>query len=409
MSPLRSGVALLLGGAGLVSLSSCADVEAASLDELPQLTLVEELRIGSVSDPDVGFSEIGGVQVDAAGNVYVLENREREIRVYSGAGESLRTIGGSGDGPGELRAGVGPVPLFGILGDSLIVIDRGAARISVFSLAGDLLDDYRIGSSIVQVPPGVAFTVRPGPLLGPNLYLGSWTIPGGSMSTIASSPEPVMVPVVRMRSDGTIVDTIRREAVRVGSTREMTVAGKRASVPQPPDMRPLYDDSPRGTFSVIRNVPDASDEDATVRIVRLGVDRDTLFDRSFTYAPKPWSRAAARELVTIQLRLWLNRAGPAADTTAAADAIIAEMKLPPSQTPISAITVGDDDVLWMKREADPSLPAEWVLIDPDGAPIGIVSPPPGVTFHWSGGETVWAAATDDFGVPWLVRYRLGWN
>ena len=62
--------------AGLVltaALVGCAEdqresaTEGIDVDALPILTLQEELRIGSLEDPDYGFSRIRGVDVDRDG------------------------------------------------------------------------------------------------------------------------------------------------------------------------------------------------------------------------------------------------------------------------------------------------------------------------------------------------------
>jgi hypothetical protein len=76
---------------------------AYDIEGLPRLALVEELRIGSLKDPDHGFSAVGGVDVDDEGRFYVFERQDLQIRVYSRDGVLLNRVGGRGDGPGEFR------------------------------------------------------------------------------------------------------------------------------------------------------------------------------------------------------------------------------------------------------------------------------------------------------------------
>ncbi len=71
-------------------------------DSLPVLEATETLRLGSVDDPDVGFSSIADMAVDRDGLLYVLDTQAVEVRVFDGA-TRVRTIGGAGGGPGELR------------------------------------------------------------------------------------------------------------------------------------------------------------------------------------------------------------------------------------------------------------------------------------------------------------------
>lgn len=59
------------------------------VDDLPSLAVREEVRIGSVEDPEAGFSRIGGVTVGPEGLIYVLEAQAQEIRVYDAAEDTF--------------------------------------------------------------------------------------------------------------------------------------------------------------------------------------------------------------------------------------------------------------------------------------------------------------------------------
>lgn len=67
-------------------------------------TLVPDLRIGSVAGPEeVAFASIRDVAVGPEGTVYVLEFSDRTVRVFDSSGGHVRTMGGRGQGPGELQ------------------------------------------------------------------------------------------------------------------------------------------------------------------------------------------------------------------------------------------------------------------------------------------------------------------
>jgi hypothetical protein len=89
------------------------------VDAFPALTAAEDLRIGDVDDPDLGFSRIGGVDVDRDGQVFVYEAMDRQIRVYDSEGRPVRRIGRQGEGPGEF----GWVARLGVVGDTVWVCD----------------------------------------------------------------------------------------------------------------------------------------------------------------------------------------------------------------------------------------------------------------------------------------------
>jgi hypothetical protein len=389
----------------LACLVGCGDSSSASvtLDDLPRFVLTEELRMGSADDPAVGFTRIGGIEVDDDGLVYVLEAEDRHIRVYDAAGTRARTIGGPGEGPGEFTFR-GVNTRFGIIADTLWVSDTNAGRFSLFTLDGQVLETVQTAQAIAEVIPGVPLGLRPTEYVGGGLFVSTYSIPGGAMSTIANSARPVRAPVVLMDRGGGVRDTLRYETLRASSPVGVEVAGQRATVPQAPDDGPLYVDGRGTSYGVERAVPQAG-APAVITVFRVA-GADTAYRRTIGYQPKPWSAERVSGMMAASLRLWSNRVGEGADTAAAAAAVREAMTLPPSQPPISAVRVGDDDVVWLSREDDPASPPEWVMIGPDGEPIGAVTGEPKTTLHWSSGDTVWGVALDGLDVPWLVRYRL---
>ncbi len=74
------------------------------------------------------FGRIADVVVDKAGTVYVLDDRISEVRTYDAQGQYIRSIGRSGEGPGEFRA---PAALGIDASERLLVLDR-ARRITAF-------------------------------------------------------------------------------------------------------------------------------------------------------------------------------------------------------------------------------------------------------------------------------------
>jgi hypothetical protein len=97
----------------------------------------EELQIGSADKSDKYiFSSIDGLDVDDNGHIYVLDGRAAEAKVFSQDGEYLRSIGGRGQGPGEMQR-----PLFlQITADNeLVVQDYATQHFIYFSLDGQFL------------------------------------------------------------------------------------------------------------------------------------------------------------------------------------------------------------------------------------------------------------------------------
>jgi hypothetical protein len=78
--------------------------------------------------------------LDAAGNLYVADAGERNIKIFDKGGEYVRTIGRPGQGPGEFQFPIGLRILPGA--DEIIVYDL--RRISVLSLTGLYLRQHVI-------------------------------------------------------------------------------------------------------------------------------------------------------------------------------------------------------------------------------------------------------------------------
>lgn len=72
---------------------------------------------------------------DQSGTFYYTDFRRKDVAVFDSSGAYLRSIGREGSGPGEFRQ---PYPLL-FVHDSLFVVDRSNARVSVYNTAGTLV------------------------------------------------------------------------------------------------------------------------------------------------------------------------------------------------------------------------------------------------------------------------------
>jgi len=101
------------------------------------LELKEDLSIGEAeSGGEYMFSQIRDIAVDEAENIYVLDMKERQIKVFDEKGRYLRTIGKKGQGPGELG-----IPAFMSITNQneVVVEDPGNRRLTYYALNGDFL------------------------------------------------------------------------------------------------------------------------------------------------------------------------------------------------------------------------------------------------------------------------------
>lgn len=105
----------------------------------PTHTVEEELRIGVVEGGGPhSFGLIRSVAVLPDGRIAVADAQAEEVRLFTAGGEHLRTFGGEGQGPGELKGMQGVYVHDGMLR----VAEQANARLSVFHPDTGLVTTY---------------------------------------------------------------------------------------------------------------------------------------------------------------------------------------------------------------------------------------------------------------------------
>ncbi len=97
--------------------------------------LEEELRFGSLDgELEYQFGQIGHIAVGSNGDIYVFDTQAQHVRVFTENGEYNRTVGGPGNGPGEIGRTRGFLSV--AEGDTLLVPDRANRRINRYAADG---------------------------------------------------------------------------------------------------------------------------------------------------------------------------------------------------------------------------------------------------------------------------------
>jgi len=124
-------------------------------DAASQWTLVEDLRLGSVEQagPEL-FGRVGSILPHPDGRIYVLDSQAQEIRTFSASGEFLGTLGGRGDGPGELATAAG----LSLSPNGELWVWGGSGRYTVFDLSGREGARYTRGLRGIITPWSGGFT-----------------------------------------------------------------------------------------------------------------------------------------------------------------------------------------------------------------------------------------------------------
>ncbi len=372
------------------------------LDDLPGLTASETLRIGSVEDPDRGFSRITGVKVDRDGNLFVGESLAGEIRVFDPNGNLLNRIGRRGEGPGEF------IMLFqwGVVGDTVWVVDFQLQRTTLFDREGTLLSTG--AWSAVTVPYGASGSAG---LVGPVWMRSDGLFAGEEMSYSlrvggAPVPDSVRVPKVLFDAAGAVADTVGWDVRPPGgssTTERVQVGSRRYSVPVPPSGNVPRLWFPGGRW-VVNGTVSGADTTSSFRVWRFGLSGDTLFTREYRYLP---TRYPETVLDSLALRGVPGRSSAdGATVDAVRRAIRNAMDFPDFQPPALEGIAGEDGTLWLRREDTGEPNHRWLVIAPDGTPWGHVTVPRNSSVSWVSEEELVVVERDEFDVPWVVRFDL---
>jgi hypothetical protein len=365
------------------------------VDDLPRFTIDEELRIGSLDDPEVGFSSIRAVTVDRAGLVYVLEQQEMEVRVYDWDGTLRTRLGSRGEGPGEFQF---PSQM-GFVGDTLWVSDIRLRRVSMFSREEGFVYSLPMNTVEMETVPGInAMMMSQDPR--PDGFLNTtWMV-----MVMAEAPtDSFWLPYARMDRDGNVVDTIQMMRWGFGQRETVEIGGRTMSVPSGPSPNPLWIDAGDEAFVIERPVA-TSPEAGEFTVTRIAGIADTLFHDTLRYRPRPFDGTAVDSVIAGRVAIYSERDDP--DAAAIESAFRAAFSPPAFHPPIGSGRVGEDGTLWLEREDTGGPAIEWLLLSADGEPRGILELERGTAVRWSDDSVLWAVVRDEFDVPWLVRYRL---
>jgi hypothetical protein len=128
------------------------------------LKLPELWRLGGDSeDEEEFFGVISDIDIDANGQVYLLDSQLNQAKIYTADGEFVRSIGREGEGPGEFRT---PTSMF-FTKEKVAVIQMMPGKIVLLTKDGQPGGDY----PIPQAPDGGFQMIQGGESRGANVVL----------------------------------------------------------------------------------------------------------------------------------------------------------------------------------------------------------------------------------------------
>ena len=399
--PIGDGSALLRSVAlalAVISTPACSDgarretdvsvVDSAGVEIVTSAPLASGARCALGDEPTLALGAIEGADPylfhqirDAArlsdGSVAVVDGGSREIRLFAGTGEHLRSMGGAGEGPGEFR---GPWLLWVMPGDTLWASDYMPWRFNVFSRVGEFSravqpDPYQLhafvrggvladGTSVnvtqAMAQPGAEETTLLVLAHGPDGALTDTvaSLPGPRLEPVSDLPGFFLMPVFH---PGSLV-AARGSAIAMTSARD-------------PEVRIL--DTEYQLRRIVRWLePDRDVTDRHVQAFR----EDYMTARGGRDSPG-WS---------------------AADEASIGDSRTVSDRFPTA----SDLMLGRDGRVWVKRFTKPRAEPEWMAFGPEGGFVCRLAPGSNLTPYEFGADYMLGLGLDDLGTERVLMYPL---
>ena len=363
-----------------------------------------ELKIGNEQDVSWTLQAVGDLLIGDDGRVFVSQPGIPEIRVLSRDGETLATIGRRGEGPGEFMS----MDAMTWQDGEIVVNDNQLLRTTVFEQSGAFLESkqwsidlapFRHGrllfhpnSPHVVLPDGTG-VVRPNMLGVPD------------RPTRGINRVEARVPFLKVDADGRIVDTLAWEE----TTATILTMERRQGTHT---IWSPFDDNKQTVVTSKGSIVEASVRQrgagrrATKAIRAWAIDPmgDTAWTREYGFRPVPATREMTKSLVE-EAAVFSDDSErqPSAETFH--DELARRGALEDDLPAFSDLHVGQDDAIWLRRDADLTS-SEYAVLDVLGNVKGTVRLPRSHRVRASSGNVVYAVAEGELGVPVLFRYSI---
>jgi hypothetical protein len=372
----------------LLALSPAAALIAQTPKALP---VTRELSIA----PDVAdLSAIGSIAVSPRGDILVGQMDDNLIKVFAPNG-AVSTIGGKGSGPGEFQR----VTRIGFLGDSLWALDPGLSRINIYGPNFKYVRTFAQPLSAMKAGPEQAMS-----------FFTQAVLPDGDLRAVVAFRSKASRPAW-----AATVDTAATFLVRISPRGEFK---QRLLVIPPSQCRISYTfekgsgtttipfcpehvstdwDGGSGVAHVV--VEGAPGKAASYRVTAVD-DRGTVrFTRSLPFTPIAVTKAALDSVTKLRNES-IKNSSPAMRKARP------DPKPYPTFPPIRRVVLGRDYSVWLEERTTTG-GHRWLVLDPKGATVGVVTLPTEVSIRVAELGTIWATVTDADDLQGIARYRVG--
>ena len=399
---------------GLLMMAPAPELEAQTCE--PSWTVEETLRIGSI-DGDVTLTEVLDLKLGPGGEILLAQSMTPEVLVLSPEGEPIRTVGRAGDGPGEFSVSVNRL---GYSGDELWV--SHFTGLEIFNENEEPLRSIRFRA----VEPEQSSVFTPGFLLADGTVVGNRQIvltrDDRGAGFFGTDPAPLM----RFSPSGAVVDTIAMIERAPTWVVEELLAEHPLHGWHDLSWLPVTA-SPDGASVVLTGNVQVAGGQSSFELLTIGIEGDTLLQRSISYEPKPVTRTQ-RDRLREEFAAYhagdfspsrgqgpgQPQDGPAMERRRqeARDAI----SFPEFHPPVRKVVAGHDGSMWLLRELTEDRIDHWEVYDAGGERIGTLHVGEGRSSELPWGprmrilrattEEVWATTLGEYDVPLVHRYQV---
>lgn len=133
-------------------------------------------------------------------------------------------------------------------------------------------------------------------------------------------------------------------------------------------------------------------------VTRFDAAGDTVFTRRFRYTPEPVPDAYLDSTIRARLNGYRGRTS---DLNGVERALRSVYSVAPFFPLVRSVYLSIDGSVWLSCRG-----ARWLVLAPDGSPLGELRLEGSRGWLWAEGGRVWWVERDSLDVPWLVRDRI---
>ena len=349
-------------------------------------TTEEVFRVGGMDGgPETEFGMIIGVDVDAAGRVYVADQQARRLRVFEADGTFVRDLGGPGEGPGEFGPGLAGVF---VEGETVYAPDITNQRIGLFTTEGEVL------------PPRSVALTDGSPLRWDETGSGELVAQRRGMDVEGMAALADGDPITTFPEEGEEAEVLA--TVPRGQSIQMSGGNPTIRIFEPEPIWDLADDI------VAQGMNNQ---------FRVELWRDGTLERVVTRPVEPVEVTDGEERRILDMTRDMMAATGAPPQ--AVEQVVQQMEFAESYPAFAQLLLSEDGTLWVQRiRTSRDVPEgvewspqdmgsnEWEVFDTEGRYLGVLAFPLRFQPIREVDGVVWGVERDEFDVQSVVGYRV---